>query len=95
LPAWQATWGLQWQRSGAVQTRVPGELAADTRRRDLLDVHLTRRLDTALNLRLSLQNILGADARRYATAWDGANAWQLETLDAGQRTALLSLEGKW
>ena len=95
LPAWQATWGLQWQRNGAVHTRVPGELAADTRRRDLLDAHLTRRLDAALNLRLSLQNILGADARRFAAAWDGTNAWQLETLDAGQRTWLLSLEGKW
>lgn len=95
LPAWQATWGLQWQRNGAVLTRVPGELTANTRGRNLLDVHLTRRLDAALNLRLSLQNILAADTQRCAAAWDGVNAWQLETLSAGQRTWLLSLEGKW
>jgi iron complex outermembrane receptor protein len=95
LPAWQSTWGLHWQRHGAVQTAVPGELAADTRRRDLLDLHLVRRLDANLNLRLALQNILGADTRRYAAAWDGGNTWQLDSLDAGQRSWLLSLEGRW
>ncbi|MBS3936633.1 MAG: TonB-dependent receptor [Sulfuritalea sp.] len=95
LPAWQSTWGFHWQRHGAVKTAVPGELAADTRRRDLLDMHLVRRLDAHLNLRLSLQNILGTDTRRYASAWNGGNAWQLDTLQAGQRTWLLSMEGKW
>jgi iron complex outermembrane receptor protein len=95
LPAWQATWGFHWQRHGAVETDVPGELAADTRRRDLLDLHVVRRLGAALNLRLALQNILGADTRRFASAWSGADAWRLESLDAGQRTWLLSLEGKW
>jgi iron complex outermembrane receptor protein len=95
LPAWQSTWGFHWQRHGAVQTAVPGELAADTRRRDLLDLHLVRRLDANLNLRLALQNILAADTRRYASAWSGAEAWRLESLEAGQRTWLVSLEGKW
>lgn len=95
LPAWRSTWGLHWQRNGAVKTDLTGELVELTRRRDLLDVHLTRRLDAALNLRLSMQNLLGADARRVAAAWDGANTWRLETLNAGQRTWLLSLEGKW
>lgn len=95
LPAWRASWGFQWQRNGAVETDVPGEIAVATRRRDLLDMHLVRRLDAALNLRLALQNILGADLRRQASAWNGANAWRLATRDAGQRTWLLSLEGKW
>lgn len=95
LPAWQATWGFHWQRNGAVKTAVPGELAAATRRRDLLDLHVVRRLDAQLNLRLSLQNILGADARRFASAWNGGNAWQLDTREAGQRSWMLSLEGKW
>ena len=95
LPAWQSTWGFHWQRNGTVKSAVPGELAADARRRDLLDMHLVRRLDARLNLRLSLQNLLGADTRRHASAWRGADAWQLDTREAGQRTWLLSLEGKW
>jgi len=95
LPAWQSTWGLHWQRNGPVKTTVPGELAANTRRRDLLDLHLVRRLDAKLNLRLSLQNLLGADTRRFASARSGADAWQLDTREASQRTWLLSLEGKW
>ncbi len=95
LPAWQSTWGFHWQRNGRVQTDVPGELAAASRARDLLDAHLVRRLDANLNLRLSLQNLLRADTRRYAAAWNGAAAWQLDTREAGQRTWLLSLEGKW
>lgn len=95
VPAWQSTWGLHWQRNGTVKTAVPGELAADTRRRDLLDMHVVRRLDAALNLRLALQNIRGADTRRFASAWNGADAWRLDSREAGQRTWLLSLEGKW
>jgi len=95
LPAWQSTWGFHWQRNGRVQTAVPGELAAATRARDLLDAHWVRRLDANLNLRLALQNVLGADTRRHASAWSWADAWQLDSREAGQRTWLLSLEGKW
>jgi iron complex outermembrane receptor protein len=95
LPVWQSTWGFLWQQNGPVKTAVPGELAADTRGRDLIDMHLVRRLDANLNLRLSLQNILAADARRNATAWDGADTWRLDGKEAGQRTWLLSLDGKW
>jgi hypothetical protein len=58
-----------------MRSRVPDELAADTRARTLLDAHLVRRLSPALNLRLAAQNLLHADT--------------------GQRTWLLSLEGKW
>jgi iron complex outermembrane receptor protein len=95
LPAWQSTWGLQWQRHGATRTGVPGELAAEARPRDLLDAHWVRRLDAALNLRLTLQNLLAADTRRFASAWSGADTWRLDGEEAGQRTWLLSLEGKW
>lgn len=95
LPAWQAGWGFQWQRNGATKSRVPGELAADARNRTLLDAHLVRRLDASFNLRLSAQNLLRADTRRFATAWDGPAAWRLDSAEAGQRTWLLALEGKW
>jgi iron complex outermembrane receptor protein len=93
LPTWH--WGFQWQLNGPVETDIPGETVATTRRRSLLDTHLVRRLDRALNLRLTLQNLLGADLRRDAAAWQGGNAWQLDRREAGQRTWLLSLEGKW
>lgn len=95
LPAWQSTWGFHWQKNGPVKTAVPGEIDVDTRRRNLLDLHIVRRLDAALHLRLVLQNILGADTRRFASARSGADTWQLATLEPGQRTWLLSLEGKW
>lgn len=95
LPDGQTSWGLQWRRHGAVKTDVPGELAADTRQRDLFDLHIVRRLDAALNLRLAWQNILGAEIRRTAAARHGVDAWRLETREAGPRTWLLSLEGKW
>lgn len=95
LPVWQSTWGFHWQKNGPVKTAVPGEIDVDTRRRDLLDLHIVRRLDAALHLRLALQNILGADTRRFASARSGADTWQLATLEPGQRTWLLSLEGKW
>lgn len=95
LPAWQSTWGFQWQRNGRVRSAVPGELTSATRRRDLLDAHLVRRLDAALNLRLALQNLLGADTRRSSNAWSATDAWQLNTREAGARTWLVALEGKW
>lgn len=95
LPAWQSTWGFQLQRNGPTKSRVPGELAAETRPRSLLDAHLVRRIDAALNLRLSLQNLLGADSRRTAEAHSGADVWQLGTHETGQRTWLLALEGRW
>jgi outer membrane receptor for ferrienterochelin and colicins len=54
-----------------------------------------RRLNTRLNLRLEAQNILRADTRRLADAWSAADSWRLSTAERGQRTFMLSLEGKW
>jgi len=94
LPAWQSSAGVHLQRNGATRSRVPAEFAADTRARTLLDAHLVRRLSPALNLRLAVHNLLRADTRRGSDAWDGADAWRLASRDSGQRTWLLSLEGK-
>ncbi len=91
----QTSVGFQLQRNGVTRTRISGELAADIRARNLLDAHLVRRLDAAFNLRLSMQNILRADTRRFATAAHGGDAWSLTSSEAGQRSWLLSLEGKW
>lgn len=95
LTSWPVSFGFQLQRSGTTRSRVADELVADSKSRNLLDVHLVRRLDASFNLRLAVQNLLGADTRRYATAIDGADAWSLDTAERGQRTWLLSLEGKW
>ena len=95
LPAWQSTWGFQWQHQAAVRTQVPGEVQATTQSRNLLDAHFVRRLTPALNLRLSVQNLLGTSTWRTASSAQGGQPWALTTSDRGQRTWLLALEGKW
>ncbi len=87
--------GLSFQHSGRVVSVVPGEQAFETRRRTLLDAYVLQRLDARFNLRLSLQNLLGADTERRQDAYAGATWWSLATAERGSRTALLSLEGKW
>jgi hypothetical protein len=54
-----------------------------------------RRIDTALNLRVSLRNLLATDTRRHASAGSGDQIWRLDSEEAGPRTWLVSLEGKW
>lgn len=95
LPQWQSTWGFQWQHQGAVRTQVPGEVVARTRTRNTLDAHFVHRLAPALNLRLSVQNLLGAGTWRTATSAQGGQPWALTASEAGQRTWLLALEGQW
>ena len=73
LPAWQSTWGFQWQHQAAVRTQVPGEVQATTRSRNLLDAHFVRRLTPALNLRLSVQNLLGKGTWRTASTVQGSH----------------------
>lgn len=95
LPTLQSTWGFQWQHQAAVRTQVAGEVQATTRTRNLLDAHVVRRLTPALNLRLSVQNLLGAGTLRTATSSQGGQPWALTSSETGQRTWLLALEGKW
>ena len=95
LPAWQSTWGFQVQHQAAVRTQVPGEVQATTQSRNLLDAHFVRRLTPALNLRLSVQNLLGKGSWRTASTGQGGQPWVLTSSETGQRTWLLALEGKW
>ena len=95
LPAWQSTWGFQWQHQAAVCTQVPGEVQSTTQSRNLLDAHFVRRLTPALNLRLSVQNLLGKGSWRMASTGQGGQPWVLTSSETGQRTWLLTLEGKW
>lgn len=89
------SFGVSMQHNGRVLTQVPGEQAYETRRRTVFDAYVLQKLSGALNLRLSLQNLLRADTRRQLDAFAPATAWSLTSTDKGARTALLSLEGKW
>ncbi|MFZ2853092.1 MAG: TonB-dependent receptor, partial [Rhodocyclaceae bacterium] len=99
LPFWASSAGLNVQHYGPLRTAIAGELQAGTARRTVLDAHWVRRLSGSVNLRLQAENLLRADLRRNAGAWSsavaGTDAWTLDTVERGQRTWLLSLEGKW
>lgn len=95
LPAWQSSAGFQLIRHGAVRTDIPGELRVEQRPRTLLDLYGVRRLSSSFNLRLEIQNLLRADTRQLADAWSGSDRWHQASADYGQRTLMLSLEGKW
>jgi iron complex outermembrane receptor protein len=95
LPAWQASAGFYLVRHGQARSDIPGELAMRQKPRTLLDLYLARRLSPQLNLRLDAQNLLRADTRRLAGHTAGADGWRLSSNERGQRTLLLSLEGKW
>lgn len=95
LPAWQASAGFHLTQQGRVRTDIPGETSTRQRPKTLLDLYLTRRLTPQLNLRLDAQNLLRADTRRIATFTASADDWRLAGDERGQRTLLLSLEGKW
>lgn len=79
----------------SILLNTPGETASRQKRRELLDLYLSRRLTPQLNLRLDAQNLLRADTRRLSTYAAGSDDWRLASNERGQRTLLLSLEGKW
>lgn len=95
LPAWQMTAGFHFSLLGPTRTEIPGETTGTQRRKELLDVYLARRLAPHLNLRLDVQNLLRADTRRLSTYTVADDDWRLASSERGQRTLLLSLEGKW
>lgn len=95
LAFWQSSTGLQLNQYGASRTDIPGETASRQESRSLLDAYWVRRLSAQLNLRLEAQNLLRTDTRRLADAWSAADSWRLSSAERGQRTFMLSLEGKW
>ena len=95
LPAWQMSAGFHLTLHGRNRTDIAGETAGRQNRRELLDLYLSRRLTPQLNLRLDAQNLLRADTRRLSTYAAGSDDWRLASTERGQRTLLLSLEGKW
>lgn len=95
LAAWKGSVGFQAQFLGRVKSDVPGEQWAVTGSRTLLDLYALKRINANLNLRLNLQNVLGADTEKDAAAWNGSDAWLLSSENLGARSLMVSLEGKW
>jgi iron complex outermembrane receptor protein len=91
----EMSYGVSMQYSGRVLTQVPGEQFFETRQRVVFDAYALQKLNAALNLRLSLQNMFRADTRRQLDAFAPGSSWSLSSIDRNARTVLLSLEGKW
>lgn len=89
------SFGASLQHSGRVRTQTPGEQDFATESRTVLNAYVLRKLDATWNLRLSGDNLLRAKARRQQDAFAPGTWWSLATAEKGERTMLLSLEGKW
>jgi iron complex outermembrane receptor protein len=95
LPSLSSNAGLLLQQTGTTRTDVSGEQWAETKARSVLDAYWVRRLDRSVNLRISLQNILGSDNRRTVRAYSAGQEWQLGSMELVPRTLLVTIEGKW
>jgi iron complex outermembrane receptor protein len=95
MTLWKGSAGFQAQFLGPTKSVVPGEQWTRTDARILLDLYALARLTANLNLRLSMQNLLGADTDRDEQAWRVDDAWSLASHAQGARGWLLTLEGKW
>jgi outer membrane receptor for ferrienterochelin and colicins len=95
LPKWSSSAGFLLQQTGATRTDIPAEQWAETRARSVLDAYWVRKVAPTINLRLTLQNILGEDTRRTVRAYSAGQEWQLASMQNQPRAILVSLEGKW
>lgn len=89
------SYGMSMQYNAGARTQVPAEQSYATEPRTVWDAYALQKLNSKLNLRVSLQNLLGAETKRQMDAFSAANAWSLASTDQGARSILLSLEGKW
>lgn len=88
-------YGVQIRHVAAVRTARAGELQGAHRGGTRIDAHVVRRLAPGVDLRLAAENLLGARDRSVRRAFHGGDAWTLSGRDGGERTWLLTLEGKW
>lgn len=89
------SFGASLQHNGRVRTNTPGEQVFETGSRTVLNAYVLKKLDATWNLRLSGDNLLRAKTRRQQDAFAPGAWWSLATADRGERTVLVSLEGKW
>lgn len=87
--------GLSFQHNGRVLTEVVGEQSCETRQYTVFDAYALQKLSQELNLRLTVRNLFRSDVHRRMDAIAPGSSWFLGSEERGERTVLLSLEGKW
>ena len=88
-------YGIQLRRSDAARTARADELQGASRSGTRVDVHVSRQLAPGVDLRLAGENLLGARDRSTRLAVAAGDSWMLAGRDGGDRTWLLTVEGKW
>jgi iron complex outermembrane receptor protein len=89
------SFGLSFQHNGRVMTEVVGEQSYETRQFTVFDAYALQKLSRELNLRLTVRNLFRSDIHRRMDAFAPGSSWFLGSEERGERTVLLSLEGKW
>lgn len=89
------SFGLSFQHNGRVLTEVAGEQSYETRQYTAFDAYALQKLSRELNLRLTVRNLFRSDTHRRMDAFAPGSSWFLGSEERGERTVLLSLEGKW
>lgn len=97
LPGLASSTGFLWKQTGTTRSRIPGEQRGKTRSRPVVDAYWVRKLDRTLNLRFTLENVLGRDNERVTRYESGAGGqdWRLESWQRQPRVFMVALEGKW
>lgn len=95
LPAWQSTYGITLQLSGRSETDIPDEQSALSESRATLDAYWLYKLSPTYNLRIAGQNLLAADTNNQNMWMAGNQDWQLNTMEDGNRSVMVTLEGRW
>jgi len=95
LPSLKSSYGVSTQISGKSETDIPGEQRGYTQARTTLDAFWLYKLSHQFNLRLSGQNLLATDTEKDMIFTSGTNTYQLHTVEAGYRTLMATIEGRW
>ena len=83
------------QMSGASETNIPGEQYGYTQARTTVDAFWLYKWNPQINLRLSGQNLFAAGTVRETRFISAGNTWQVHSVEDGNRSVMLTLEGRW
>lgn len=95
LPKLKSSYGASLQISGRSETDIPNEQNAFSQSRTTLDAYWLQQLSPKYNLRVAGRNLLAANTRNQNQFMAGVNDWQLNTNENGQRSLMVTLEGRW
>lgn len=94
LPQLDSSYGVSLQVSGRSTTDIPGEVDAFTRAKSTLDAFWLYKLTPKFNLRTNVTNLLASRSEKQTTYISSGNSWALHTTDYGNRTLMVTLEGR-